>query len=143
MARCPVSSAEINQRKADRHRKSRIDARTRERLPVLPALVQAVSQRRKTADALLLAARDTPPGQAFSAAGQTLTRSVTLHATSTKAWADDPATGQRRDLTLEEDHAFWSWAIVEVLRATGLFSRGHRPWRKSGLAVRAAQRLME
>jgi len=120
VARCPVSAAEINQRKAARHRKSRMDARTRERLPVLPALVQAVSQRRKTADALLLAARDTPPGQAFSAAGQTLTRSVTLHATSTKVWADDPATSQRRDLTLEEDHAFWSWAIVEVLRATGI-----------------------
>ena len=120
VARCPVSAAEINQRKAARHRKSRMDARTRERLPVLPALVQAVSQRRKAADALLLAARDTPPGQAFSAAGQTLTRSVTLHATSTKVWADDPATSQRRDLTLEEDHAFWSWAIVEVLRATGI-----------------------
>jgi hypothetical protein len=120
VARCPVSAAEINQRKAARHRKSRMDARTRERLPVLPALVQAVSQRRKTADALLLAARDTPPGQAFSAAGQTLTRSVTLHATSTKVWADDPATSQRRDLTLEEDHAFWSWTIVEVLRATGI-----------------------
>ena len=120
VARCPVSAAEINQRKAARHRKSRMDARTRERLPVLPALVQAVSQRRKTADALLLAARDTPPGQAFSAAGQTLTRSVTRHATSTKVWADDPATSQRRDLTLEEDHAFWSWAIVEVLRATGI-----------------------
>ena len=120
VARCPVSAAEINQRKAARHRKSRIDARTRERLPVLPALVHAVSQRRKTADALLLAARATPPGQAFSAAGQTLTRSVTPHATSTKVWADDPATSQRRDLTLEEDHAFWSWAIVEVLRATGI-----------------------
>ena len=120
VARCPVSAAEINQRKAARHRKSRMDARTRERLPVLPALAQAVSRRRETADALLRAARATAPGQAFSAAGQTLTRSVTLHATSTKVWADDPAAGWRRDLTLEEDHAFWSWAIVEVLRATGI-----------------------
>ncbi|HEV2452003.1 MAG TPA: hypothetical protein VGS62_08755, partial [Streptosporangiaceae bacterium] len=120
VARCPVSPAEINRRKAARHRKSRIDARTRERLPVLPVLVQSVSQRRKDADALLHTARATPPGQAFSAAGQTLIRSVTRHATSAKVWADDPADGQRRDLTLEEDHAFWSWAIVEVLRATGI-----------------------
>ena len=37
-----------------------------------------------------------------------------------KVWADDPATGKRRDLELEEDHAFWAWAIVEVLRATGV-----------------------
>ena len=98
VARCPVSAAEINQRKAARHRKSRMDARTRERLPVLPALVQAVGQARKAADALLRAARATPPGQAFSAAGQTLTRSVTRHATSAKVWADDPAAcGARPD----------------------------------------------
>jgi hypothetical protein len=120
VAPCPVSPAEINQRKAARHRKSRIDARTRERLPVLPVLVQSVSQRRKAADALLCTARATPPGQAFSAATQTLIRSITRHATSAKVWADDPADGRRRDLTLEEDHAFWSWAIVEVLRATGI-----------------------
>jgi hypothetical protein len=29
-------------------------------------------------------------------------------------------TGARRDLCREEDHAFWTWAIVEVLRATGI-----------------------
>ena len=38
----------------------------------------------------------------------------------TKVWAEDPATGKRRDLSREEDHAFWAWAIVEVLRATGV-----------------------
>jgi hypothetical protein len=119
-APCPVSAAEINQRKAARHRKSRMDARTRERLPVLPVLIRAAAERRKDAEALLHAARATPPGQAFTAAGQTLTRSVTPHATTQKAWAEDPATGERRDLSLEEDHAFWSWAIIEVLRATGI-----------------------
>jgi Phage integrase family len=118
--RCPVSAAEINQPKAARHRKSRMDSRTRDRLPVLPILIRAAGQRRNAADALLRAARATPAGQAFTAAGQTLNRSVTPHATTSKIWADDPATGERRDLTLEEDHAFWSWAIVEVLRATGI-----------------------
>ena len=97
-----------------------MDSRTRDRLPVLPVLIRAVGQRRKAADALLRAARATPAGQAFTAAGQTLNRSVTPHATTEKVWADDPATGERRDLTLEEDHAFWSFAIVEVLRATGI-----------------------
>ncbi len=123
-ARCPVSAAEINQRKAAQHRKSRMDSRTRDRLPVLPILIRAVGQRRKAADALLRAARATPAGQAFTASGQTLNRSVTPHATTSKIWADDPATGERRDLTIEEDRAFWSWAIVEVLRATGMFSGG-------------------
>ncbi len=85
-----------------------MDARTRERLPVLPVLIRAAAERRKDAEALLHAACATPPGQAFTAAGQTLTRSVTPHATTQKSWAEDPASGERRDLSLEEDHAFWS-----------------------------------
>ena len=44
VAPCPVGAAEINRRKAARHRKSRMDARTRERLPVLPVLVRAVER---------------------------------------------------------------------------------------------------
>ena len=35
-------------------------------------------------------------------------------------WAEDPATGKRRDLTLDEHRAFWAWAAVEVLRLTGI-----------------------
>lgn len=37
-----------------------------------------------------------------------------------KVWVDDPTSGKRRNLSREEDHAFWAWAIVEVLRATGI-----------------------
>ena len=37
-----------------------------------------------------------------------------------RTWAEDPVTGARRDLTREEDTAFWTWAAVEVLRATGI-----------------------
>ena len=40
--------------------------------------------------------------------------------TAGKIWARDSATGTRRDLTLEEDHAFWAWAAVETLRLTGI-----------------------
>jgi integrase len=116
-APCPVGQEEISQRKFQRHRKARMDARTRERLPVLPVLVRTVDQRRKNAAALLQAARQTPPGQPFTAAGQTLTRSITK--TAQKVWADDPTTGKRRDLGHEDDHAFWAWAAVEVLRLTG------------------------
>src|SRR4029077_9002972 len=39
---------------------------------------------------------------------------------SPRVWAEEPATGQRRDLTREEDNTFWAWAAVEVLRATGV-----------------------
>lgn len=120
VAPCPVGEEEINRRKAKRQRKSRMDARTRELLPALPALVRAVDQRRKAADVLLQAARLAHPGDAFTAAGQTLVRSLVPHAVAGKVWVDDPLTAKRRDLALEEDHAFWAWAAVEVLRATGV-----------------------
>jgi integrase len=120
VAPCPVGAEEINRRKFKRHRKARMDARTRERLPVLPVLVRTVDQRRKAAAELLVAARQTPPGQAFTAAGQTLVRAMTHRSAATKVWVDDPASDKRRDLVREEDHAFWAWAAVEVLRATGI-----------------------
>ena len=121
VARCPVGEEEINRRKDKRHRKSRMDARTRERLPVLPIVVRNVDQHRTTTRALLDAARQAKPGDNFTAAGTSLVRSVVgLRADPTKVWAHDPATGKRRDLSREEDHAFWAWAIVEVLRATGV-----------------------
>lgn len=117
---CPVSGEEISRRKDKRHRKARMDARTRERLPVLPLLVRTVDQRRKEAAALLETARQTSPGESFTAAGQTMTRATTSRSAATKIWAEDPATGKRRDLGREEEHAFWAFAAVEVLRATGI-----------------------
>ncbi|MGO8889296.1 MAG: tyrosine-type recombinase/integrase [Streptosporangiaceae bacterium] len=116
---CPVSGEEISQRKFQRHRKARMDARTRERLPVLPVLVRTTAERRKAAEASLAAARQARPGETFTAAGQTLTRSILTKTAPARIWADDPGTGKRRDLGLEEDHAFWAWAAVEVLRLTG------------------------
>ncbi len=96
-----------------------MDARTRERLPLRPVLVRSVDDRRADAERLLAAARHTPAGDTFTASGQTLTRSVTRKPTMS-VWADDPVTGKRRDLTREEDHAFWTWAVIEVLRSTGV-----------------------
>jgi hypothetical protein len=37
-----------------------------------------------------------------------------------RVWAEDPGTGKRRNLTLEDHQAFWAWATVEVLRMTGI-----------------------
>ena len=115
VAPCPVGAEEINRRKDKRRRKSRMDARTRERLPVLPILVRTVDQRRKDAAGLLAAARHAAPGQAVTAAGQTLTRVVPARSAATKVWAQEPATGKRRDLGREEEYAFWAFAAVEIL----------------------------
>jgi len=120
VAPCPVSPQELGRRKAVRRRKARMDARTRQRLPVLPILVRAAEQWRKDAHTLLTAAAATPPGQQFTAAGQTLVRSVRPHAGTHAVWAHDPDTGRQRQLTREEDHAFWAWATIEVFRLTGV-----------------------
>lgn len=120
VAPCPIGVEEINRRKAKRQRKSRMDTRTRERLPVLPALRAGVDRRRREAAELLASARRARPGETFTAAGQTLMRSNTPHTRTDKVWAQDPATPRRRDLTLEEDHAFWAHAIIEVLATTGI-----------------------
>ncbi len=119
---CPIGEEEINRKKSKRLLKSRMDARTRERLPVLPVVVRSVLDRRTTAEALLEAGRRALPGEAFSAAGTNLVRSVVDPRSGRGTlWAHDAANNaDRHDLARDEDHAFWAWAIVEVLRATGV-----------------------
>lgn len=120
-APCPIRSEEMSRKKEHRRRKSRMDQRTRERLPALPGLVTAAAAARRDAAELLIAATDAAPGQEFTAAGQTLRRTVlTRPDHAAKTWADDPSTGHRRNLTFEDHQAFWSWAAVEVLRHTGI-----------------------
>jgi len=114
----PVSRTDIESRKEDRRRKSRMDSRTRERLPVLPALARSAAAHRDRTAETLRAALAAAPGAAFTAAGQSLTRAAP-RTPGIRAWAHD-SDGNRHDLTWEEDHAFWTWAIIEVLRATGI-----------------------
>jgi integrase len=118
--RCPVSASDVSHKKDRSRRKSRMDQRTRERLPVLPALVAWAGAERQEAAERLQAAQDTPAGSLFTAGGQTLRRAVMKTTTTGRIWAEDPAVGQRRDLTFEEHRAFWTWAMVEVLRLTGI-----------------------
>lgn len=118
---CPVRATEIAPRSKSRSsRKSRMDQRTRERMPVLPVLVAHVQAAASAAAERLAAAENCAPGEVFSAAGDTLRRAITRHGSVGKMWAEDPTGGKRRDLTLEEHQAFWTWAAVEVLRHTGV-----------------------
>jgi len=118
--RCPVSASDASHKKDRSRRKSRMDQRTRERLPVLPALVAWADAGQKAAAGRLQAARDTPAGSLFTTGGQTLRRAVMKTQTTGRIWAEDPATGKRRDLAFEEHRAFWCWAMIEVLRHTGI-----------------------
>ena len=116
VAPSPVGEEEGVRRKATRQRKSRMDQRTRARLPALPALVRAVDDRRRATAMLLDAGRRAEPGEAFTHAGSAFLRRTRADG----VWVDDLDAGKRRDLTTEEVHAFWAWAIIEILRATGI-----------------------
>ncbi|HEV3295456.1 MAG TPA: site-specific integrase, partial [Streptosporangiaceae bacterium] len=120
VAPCPIRPEDLGRRKFTRRRKARMDARTRERLPVLPVLARSAARSHDDARALLAAARQAGPGQEFTAAGQTLIRAARPHGDPRNVWARDSATGTHRQLGREEEHAFWAWAIIEVLRLTGL-----------------------
>lgn len=117
---CPISDAEVHRGKERKHRKARMDARTRERLPVLPVLVRTASQRRIGAAQLLQAARDTQAGALVPGTDDTLRRAVAPNAIGRHVWAEHVDTGKRRNLSYEEDEAFWAFATIEVLRLTGI-----------------------
>ena len=91
--RCPVSASDASHKKARSHRKSRMDTRTRERLPVLPTLVAWVAAERARTAELLAAAEQTRPGEVFTAAGTTLRRAVLKTQTTGRVWAEHPDTG--------------------------------------------------
>jgi hypothetical protein len=119
--RCPVTASEASHKKNRSQRKSRMDQRTRDRLPVLPALAAWAEAERTAAAQRLRAAAAAEPGALFTTAGQTLRRAVMKTQTSGRIWAQDPAgAGKRRDLTFEEHRGFWTWAMIEVLRHTGI-----------------------
>ena len=117
-ARCPIRPDDIPGRKERGRRKSRMDQRTRERLPAVPAIAAALDQARRDAVGLLAAARQASHDGFFTGAGQTMRRLI-LPSSDLRVWAED-ASGARRDLIREEDNAFWAWAAVEVLRHTGI-----------------------
>lgn len=116
---CPIKASECSMDKERKHLKAAMDQRTRARLPVLPALVRTADQQRKAARARLDAALPAAPGQVVEVGGEKLLR---RNAVAGRIYVTDLATGRRRDLTFEEERAFWGWATIEVLRATGVRS---------------------
>jgi hypothetical protein len=120
VAPCPISQEDLVRRKFVRRRKARMDSRTRERLPVLPVLVEAVDRWRRESRQLLEAGQQVQPGKQFTAAGKTLTRIDRPHAAADNVWVRDPDTSKPRLLNFDEEHAFWGWAVIEVFRHTGI-----------------------
>ncbi|WP_433521351.1 tyrosine-type recombinase/integrase [Nocardia pseudovaccinii] len=120
VAPCPITHTEIQKAKERKHRKARMDQRTRERLPVLPVLVRTVNDRRLASARLLAAAQAAEPGSIVDGTDGKLRKAVVPHAIGRFVWAEDVATGKRRNLSYEEEEAFWAFATIEVLRLTGI-----------------------
>lgn len=120
VAPCPISDAEVQKAKERKHRKARMDQRTRERLPVLPVLVRTANDRRLAAAGLLAAAQATEPGAVIDDSDRALRKAVAPKAIGRLVWAENVATGKRRNLSYEEEEAFWAFATIEVLRLTGI-----------------------
>ncbi|MET7852819.1 tyrosine-type recombinase/integrase [Streptomyces avermitilis] len=118
VAPCPIKANECSQKKVRLRRKAAMDQRTRTQLPALPTLVRAVERNRKAADERLRLATSASADAQFTATGSDFLRHRIGE--SGRVFVRDLATGKRRDLTHEEDVAFWAWAIVEVLRHTGI-----------------------
>lgn len=115
----PVRERDVTRAKSVRRRKARMDARTRARLPVLSTLLRAAEQRRRDAAHLLNIATAAKPGEPFTVEGHRFSRE-TARASSRAIRAWDLETGTRRNLGTEEDIAFWGWAVISVLSATGI-----------------------
>jgi integrase len=124
----PVTAGDLRGMSKQRSRsQARMHQRTRELAPVLPALIKAADAGRRHATGLLHAATAVAAGETFEFGGEQGRRSVLAGNPTKKStnrpgvvYADDPDGGARRNLTLAEDNAFWTWAIVEVLRHTGV-----------------------
>jgi site-specific recombinase XerD len=106
---------------------SEVHQRIRERLPHLPALVASAERHRAGQAELLALAKATAIGEVFAHGGKTyrrITSKMSVKDPARFALADalveEAETGERTDLAKSEDDAFWTWAVIETLRHTGV-----------------------
>ena len=112
----PITYAEtrgyLKQRRATT---ATMQQRTRELAPVLPRMVEAAEQALRVAEAALTAALAAGAGNSIDVDGQ----EWEVFRRSEDAPVRIRRNGEDRDLSFEEDNAFWTWALVETLRHTG------------------------
>jgi hypothetical protein len=95
VAPCPISGAEVRKAKERKHRKARMDQRTRERrLPVLPVLVRTAGDRRLAAARVLAIAQATEPGAVIDGTNGTLRKAFAPKAIGRYVWAEEITTGK-------------------------------------------------
>jgi integrase len=128
VAPCPVSAADLRgYAKHKHHRRARMHARIRTLAPALPALLASTRRRLQTASELLAAASAAAEDETIVVDGRRYRRLPADPRETTgrgvaglRVQALDEPGQPTRNCRLEEDDAFWSWAIIEVLRLTGV-----------------------
>jgi hypothetical protein len=124
--RPPVSEAETKAyRKWRLALRSEMHQRTRARAVHVGALADVAERTHHRARTLLDAARAAPPGERFTVESATWRRiDGALHAQAhPRVLAVDTngdPVGDTLDMVIEEEDAFWGFAVVEVLRHTGI-----------------------
>jgi len=125
----PITNADMRQfARHKHHQRARMHARIRTLAPMLPPLVNSVRRHLDKATELLVAASAVVPGEVFGAAGRQWRRRAPSGRRQGRGQPDvsieqigDVEAGSRPlNCTAIEEDAFWTWAIVEILRLTGL-----------------------
>ena len=124
--RAPVSESEVKAyRKWRLSLRSEMHERTRARAVRVGELADVAERNYHHLRALLDAASAAGPGERFSVGAGTFVRldqatHEMAHPKIATIDADGQPAGGRRDLVIEEEDAFWGFAVIEVLRHTGV-----------------------
>lgn len=121
---CPFNGRETSrmQRQNTQRQTAAMAARTRSLTMVVPQLVSSIAGTLRIAEKRLRAATGILAGEEFLLDGQAWRVAPNTHTggyTRTQVFVLSPD-GLQLDLTAEEDAAFWTWAVVEVLRHSGI-----------------------
>ena len=125
----PITVADLRaHRKALLQRQARMHERTRTLAPLLPRLLASVRHQRAFTAQLLTTAASCGPGETFVLEDQAYERVVAAQvhhrssegAESVMVRRVDAPDGRPINCHEREDSAFWAWAVIEVLRLTGV-----------------------
>lgn len=119
VARCPINKHETRnlKKQSARSATARMQERTRNLVPLLPALVQGAEDQRRRTLANLDAALSAGAGGTVRFDG---TDWLVKSANSRHSVRVISEQGKLRFLAREEERGFWTWAIIEILRHSGL-----------------------
>lgn len=143
---CPIRQGELTQFQVTRRRiNDRMADRTRQRQPLLPLLAEYVDRENDRLRDLLAAAAATVPGTEFTHEGRVYRRTDSANDRRLEKLDGarpvrviDLAEDRTFNVAVAEDQAFWTWAVVETLRHSGI--RAEELVELTHLSVRQYQR---